>query len=260
VRLRRRALAGLLVALAARAGAIEIERSDPRFDALVPRDARVEKLVGGMSWVEGPVWEPRLGALLFSDVVRNAVFAWEPGAGVREFLRPSGFSGSAPFPGREPGANGLVLDPEGRLVLCEHGDRRVTRLEADGTRTVLADRYQGKRLNSPNDAVFDRRGELHFTDPPFGLPGTFDDPAKELLESRERMMRRSGRPRPQPVALPLHRAGISRSLAPPRAAQPVSATVVDLGRSRGAGTRTRRVIRVTARRIRRSTFAGVAAR
>ncbi len=180
--MRARALLALLALFATgdRAAAAEIVRVDPRFDALVPRDASLEKVAEGFAWVEGPLWEPRLAALFFSDVVRNAIYRWREGEGAREFLRPSGYSGTGPFAGREPGANGLALDPEGRLVLCEHGDRRVSRLEADGSRTVLADRYRGKRLNSPNDAVFRRSGELHFTDPPFGLPEGFDDPAKEL--------------------------------------------------------------------------------
>jgi gluconolactonase len=96
------------------------------------------------------------------------------------FLKPSGYTGTAPFSGREPGANGLAFDAQGRLLLCQHGDRRVARLEPDGHFTSLADRWQGRRLNSPNDLVVAHDGSIYFTDPPFGLPGTFDDPAKEL--------------------------------------------------------------------------------
>jgi gluconolactonase len=95
-------------------------------------------------------------------------------------LKPSGYTGTASFTGREPGSNGLAFDFEGRLLLCEHGDRRIARLEPDGQKTTLAARYQGKRLNSPNDLVFKSDGSIYFTDPPFGLPGTFDDPEKEL--------------------------------------------------------------------------------
>jgi gluconolactonase len=157
-----------------------IERADPRFDALVPRNVVVEKVADGFVWVEGPVWRRDTAELLFSDIPNNAVMAWTSAGGPRVYLKPSGYTGTAPFAGKEPGSNGLTLDPAGRLVLCEHGDRRITRLEPDGRRTVLADRYQGRRLNSPNDAVFRSNGDLYFTDPPFGLPGTFEDPAKEL--------------------------------------------------------------------------------
>jgi gluconolactonase len=117
---------------------------------------------------------------LFSDIPSNSILKWQEGAGISLFLTLSGYTGSAPFEGREPGSNGLTFDSSGRLVVCEHGDRRITRLEADGRKTVLVDRYQGKRLNSPNDAVFKSNGDLYFTDPPFGLPRAFDDPGKEL--------------------------------------------------------------------------------
>jgi len=157
-----------------------IVRLDARLDRLVPPDAVLEKVADGFSWVEGPAWDRRGGFLLFSDIPSNSVFKWKEGAGVSLFLKLSGYAGSAPFEGREPGSNGLNFDSTGRLVLCEHGDRRITRLEADGRKTVLVDRYQGKRLNSPNDAVFKSNGDLYFTDPPFGLPRAFDDPGKEL--------------------------------------------------------------------------------
>ncbi len=157
-----------------------ITRLDPRFDRLVPRGSVLEKIADGFTWVEGPVWDRTRAALLISDVATNSVFAWREGSGVRLLLRPSGYTGAAPFPGREPGSNGLAFDPEGRLVLCEHGDRRIARLEADGRKSTLVDRYQGKRLNSPNDLAFRSNGDLYFTDPPFGLPGAFDDPEREL--------------------------------------------------------------------------------
>jgi gluconolactonase len=157
-----------------------IERLDPRLDALVPPGAVLEKVADGSVWTEGPLWDPRDGALLFSDVPRNGVFRWKEGNGVAPVFSPSGYSGSAAFTGAEPGSNGLVFDPEGRLVLCQHGDRRVVRREQDGRLTVLADRFEGRRLNSPNDLVFRSNGDLYFTDPPFGLPGAFTDPAKKL--------------------------------------------------------------------------------
>jgi gluconolactonase len=158
-----------------------IERLDPRLDALIPPGAALERVVDGQDWTEGPLWDARDGSLLFSDVPRNAIFRFREGFGAALFLAGSGYTGSAPFPGREPGSNGLGFDTEGRLVLCQHGDRRIARLEPDGHFTALAERYQGRRLNSPNDLVVRRSsGEIYFTDPPFGLPGAFDDPAKEL--------------------------------------------------------------------------------
>jgi gluconolactonase len=162
-----------------------VERLDPGLDALLPKDMSLEVLADfserpGPHWLEGPVWDRQHGRLLFSDVKANAIHLWKRERGVQLFLQPSGYTGSQPFAGEEPGANGLAFDTRGRLLMCEHGDRRVCRLEADGTKTVLADRYQGRRLNSPNDLVCRSNGEIYFTDPPFGLPRQFDDPAKEL--------------------------------------------------------------------------------
>ncbi len=174
------ARAGAAPAPAGPAGGPRVVRLDPRFDELAPPGVTVERVADGFTWVEGPAWDPRSGELLFSDIPRNAVYAWRPGAGTRLFLERSGYSGARPFGGREPGSNGLAFDPRGRLVLCEHGNRRISRLEPDGSRTVLVDRYQGRRLNSPNDLLFTAAGDLLFTDPPFGLPGGFDDPEREL--------------------------------------------------------------------------------
>src|SRR5258707_1361741 len=149
------ALTLILVGLASAQTIVKpaIVSKDPRFDRLVPPGTPVEKLTDGHVWTEGPVWNRKEGYLLFSDIPNNAVFQWKPGAGESLFLKPAGYTGSAPFTGREPGSNGLTYDPQGRLVLCEHGDRRVARLEADKSKTTLADRYEGKRLNSPNDLV-----------------------------------------------------------------------------------------------------------
>jgi len=162
------------------AGIGRIVRVDPRFDKLVPPDAKVEKLADGFTWVEGPIWNREGQFLLFSDIPANSVHKWQEGKGVSLFLKPSGYTGSSPFAGKEPGSNGLTLDAAGRLVLCQHGDRRIARLEKDGRQTLLADRYDGKRLNSPNDLAFKSNGDLYFTDPPFGLPKAFDDPGKEM--------------------------------------------------------------------------------
>ena len=153
---------------------------DPRYDRLVPRDAVVEKIVDGHGWTEGPVWVRDGGYLLFSDVVKNAIYRWKAGEGERVFLRPSGYTGAAPFAGKEPGSNGLAIDPQGRLVYARHGDREIVRREPDGATTVLAREYRGRRINSPNDLVFHSSGDLYFTDPPFGLPRSFDDPEKEV--------------------------------------------------------------------------------
>lgn len=157
-----------------------IERDDPAFDKLVPRDAVLEKLADGFAWSEGPVWVPRDGGyLLFSDIPNNSIFKWTEAGGISLFMKPSGYTGSKPR-GGEPGSNALVLDPQGRLVLCEHGDRRIARLEENGKKTTLVDRYEGKRLNSPNDLVYKSNGDLYFTDPPYGLEKNWDDPAREL--------------------------------------------------------------------------------
>jgi gluconolactonase len=157
-----------------------IRAIDPRFEILVPRSAVLEKITDDHGWAEGPVWVRNGGYLLFSDVVKNSIYKWKEGEGEAVFFQPSGYTGSAPFAGPEPGSNGLALDPSGRLVFAQHGDRRISRREADGQVTVLVDRYRGKRINSPNDLVFRSNGDLYFTDPPFGLPRTFEDPAKEL--------------------------------------------------------------------------------
>lgn len=159
-----------------------IERKDPRFDKLVPPGARLEILAEGFKWAEGPVWVAKDGGhLLFTDIPNNRVVKWQPGKGTSDFLKPSGYTGPEPAPMYEPGANGLTLDSEGRLVLCRHGDRNVARLNPDGkTLTILADKYEGKRLNSPNDLAYKSNGDLYFTDPPYGLAKRTEDPAKEL--------------------------------------------------------------------------------
>jgi gluconolactonase len=140
----------------------------------------VEVLAGGFDWSEGPVWVKAGGHLLFSDIPKNMIWKWSEKEGLKEFLRPSGYTGMEKFTGKEPGSNGLALDPKGNLILCQHGDRRVGRLEKDGKFTTLADKFDGKRLNSPNDLVFKSNGDLYFTDPPYGLPGIMSDPKKEL--------------------------------------------------------------------------------
>lgn len=178
----------------------DIRRVDPEFDRIVPRDAKIEKLAGGFQFIEGPVWvKDDGGYLLFSDPNANRIYRWTPDGEVSVFRTQSGYAGVDVGAYHQPGSNGLTLDADGRLTINQHGHRRVIRIERTGAVTVLADRYQGKRLNSPNDLVYRSDGTLYFTDPPFGLPRVFDDPAKEtswsgvyrlkdgvlLLESRE---------------------------------------------------------------------------
>jgi gluconolactonase len=156
----------------------DVLRLDPAIDRVVPRDARVERLAAGFSFTEGPVWTPD-GLLLFSDPDDNRIYRWSSDLGVSVFRTKSGYSGGDIGEYRQPGSNGLTLDAHGRLTIAEHGNRRITRLEKNGDITVLADRYNGKRLNSPNDLVYRSDGSLYFTDPFFGLPKFEQDPRRE---------------------------------------------------------------------------------
>lgn len=157
-----------------------IERIDPALDELLDSSEEMKVLADGFKWAEGPLWDEANEQLLFSDVPENVVYAWKEGAGVSRFLEPSGFTGEH-FEGSEPGSNGLAFDLEGRLVLCQHGDRRVAILNEDGQGfTTVADRWDGKRFNSPNDLCFDSLGNLYLTDPPFGAESP---EARELEEN-----------------------------------------------------------------------------
>jgi gluconolactonase len=157
----------------------DVRRVDPALDAIVPEGLSIEKLAGGFIFTEGPVWVPD-GSLLFSDPNANTIYRWTPDGQVSVFRTKSGYAGVDVAEYGQPGSNGITLDREGRVTINEHGNRRVVRVEKNGVVTVLADRYQGKRLNSPNDLVYRSDGSLFFTDPPFGLPKAFDDPRKEL--------------------------------------------------------------------------------
>lgn len=154
-----------------------IERFDPAFDQLVATDAKIEKLAEGFRWAEGPVWYE--GTILFSDVPANTVYRWKEGATkVEVFLKPSGLL--EPNPAfREPGSNGLARDRQGRLLLCQHGERRVARYE-NSQFTTLADHYDGKKFNTPNDLAVRRNGEIYFTDPPYGFKEIDASPLREL--------------------------------------------------------------------------------
>jgi len=155
-------------------------RKDPGLDAILAPGTKIEKLAAGFLFTEGPVWDREGGYLLFSDPNNNLIYRWTPDGEVSVYRTHSGYTGANIGEYGQPGSNGLTLDKQGRLTINEHGNRRVTRLEKNGVLTVLADRYEGKRLNSPNDLVYRSDGALYFTDPPFGLPRFFDDPRKEL--------------------------------------------------------------------------------
>lgn len=164
--------------------AMRIERLDPALDTLIDPNATIDVLAEGYDWSEGPVWVKDGGFLLFSDVPKNVVHRWKQGEGAKPYLTPSGYTGQEPR-GGETGSNGLTLDRQGRLVLCQHGDRRVARMDAPLSApkpafTPLADRYQGARFNSPNDLVFHSNGDLYFTDPAYGMEKQWDDPRREM--------------------------------------------------------------------------------
>jgi gluconolactonase len=152
-------------------------------EQVISRNAKIEVLAEGFRWSEGPLWVPKLNGLLFSDVPNNKVYLWKEDQGLTLFLDPSGMTEHAPHSSNS-GANGLRLDSKGNLILCQHGDRAVARLSSWGFESpqyeVLVDHYKGKWLNSPNDLVFDKKGNLYFTDPPYGLNKLDEDPLKEL--------------------------------------------------------------------------------
>lgn len=165
----------------------EIVKVDPALDQVILPGTQLEKIAGGFLFTEGPVWVPATattsGYLLFSDPNANIIYRWSSEGQVSVFRTKSGYSGFNVGEYHQPGSNGLTLDSKGRLTINQHGNRRVIRVEPRGNITVLADRYEGKRLNSPNDLVYRSDGALYFTDPPFGLPKVFDDPRKELSYS-----------------------------------------------------------------------------
>jgi gluconolactonase len=158
---------------------LQIDAGDPRLAEVVPPDAMLERIASGFVFTEGPVWSAD-GSLLFSSPNTNVIYRWHPGGRVTVFRSKSGYSGQDIGRFAQPGSNGLTFDPVGRLTLCQHGNRRVIRVEPHGNITVLAASYDDRRLNSPNDLVYRSDGTLFFTDPPFGLPGVFEDPDQEL--------------------------------------------------------------------------------
>src|SRR5581483_1466633 len=176
---------GALLVFSQEAGSGSIQKLNPALDALVSPNAKIERVatVPGFKWTEGPVWISA-GYLLFAEIPSNSIRKWAPGQGVSTFMQPSGYKGSAPFTGPESGSNGMTLDERGRLTVAGHAQRDVWRLESlspDAQVTVLADTFEGKRLNSPNDLVYKKDGSLYFTDPPYGFRTQSDhDPAKQL--------------------------------------------------------------------------------
>lgn len=161
-----------------------IERFDPKLDEIIKKSAKVEIIADGFTWVEGPLWVESQKMLLVSDVFSNEVYKWTWERGKELFLAPSGYTQPTPR-GEELGSNGLALNHEGQLLLCQHGDRRVALLNSPltdpkPTYMPLARSYNGKRFNSPNDLAVRSNGEIYFTDPPYGLEKGMDDPSKEL--------------------------------------------------------------------------------
>jgi gluconolactonase len=161
-----------------------IQRFDSAINRIIDPDAKIEIVAEGFKWSEGPLLVPQINTVLFSDVPENTIYSWNEKQGLNKWLTPSGYTGEGQY-SREGGSNGLLLDAEGRLVLCQHGDRRMARLLAPlhapaPKFETIADTYQGKRFNSPNDAAYDASGNLYFTDPPYGLPGNRNELGKEL--------------------------------------------------------------------------------
>ncbi|WP_167606326.1 SMP-30/gluconolactonase/LRE family protein [Maribellus sediminis] len=158
--------------------------NDKELNNLIDTATGIEIIAEGFNWPEGPLWLAADNKLIFSDVPENVIFEWTESQGIQIYLRTSGYTGDTQR-GGEMGSNGLLLSPEGDLVLCQHGDRRIARMKTSPTSPeskfeTLAHKYEGKRLNSPNDAVYSKSEELYFTDPPYGLEKKMDDSAKEL--------------------------------------------------------------------------------
>ena len=160
-----------------------LEILDPRMEILISKNAKIEILAEGFGWAEGPVWIPELNGILFSDVPNNKAYLWTEKKGLSLFLYPSGMTNHAPN-NKSAGSNGLGLDSDGNLILCQHGDRSISRLNSwffeEPKYDVLVDHFNGKWLNSPNDLVFDKQGSIYFTDPPYGLRNGDEDDLKEL--------------------------------------------------------------------------------
>lgn len=159
-------------------GVGSITRLDPAMESIVPQSAVIEKVAGGFSFTEGPLWRAD-GHLWFSDVTANVVRSLKPGGEVNVIILKAGGETTAPE-GSYIGPNGMVADKDGFVLLCQHANRQIVRLDKDLKQTVYIDNFEGKKLNSPNDLVYTADGALYFTDPPYGLLKQDEDPAKEL--------------------------------------------------------------------------------
>lgn len=162
----------------------EIIILDSALKKILAPSATLDLLADGFDWSEGPLWLPKQQKLIWSDVPRNAIYQWSKDDSVTVFLTPSGYTSVLPIEG-ESGSNGLLLDSNGRLILCQHGNRSIARMESDLGNpqpefTSLANEYEGKKFSSPNDAAYGPNGNLYFTDPPYGMIGQDEDPLKEL--------------------------------------------------------------------------------
>jgi len=161
-----------------------IERYDDEINQVIPEEAVIQILADGFDWSEGPLWISEGNYLIFSDIPPNRIYRWSQEDSITIYLEPSGYTGDMPRKG-ESGSNGLLLDPDGALILCQHGDRRVAKMDAPLNKPqpvykTLIGQYGDKKLNSPNDACYHSNGDLYFTDPPYGLEKNVDDPEKEL--------------------------------------------------------------------------------
>ena len=158
-----------------------VERLSPEIDNLIEKSAKIEILADGFEWSEGPVWSSQLNSVLFSDVPENVIYSWNEDKGLETFTRPIGYSGKVPNL-KKAGTNGLTIDADGNLIICMHGDRKITRLEKFNInrKVTLVNSFDGNLLNSPNDLVYDSKGNLYFTDPPYGLLEGDNDKLKEI--------------------------------------------------------------------------------
>lgn len=162
-----------------------IERFSDKMESIISKESKLEIIAEGFIWSEGPVWLPEQRKLLFSDIPRNTVFQWSEETGLSVYLEHAGYNGPPTGFNDLVGSNGLILDHDGHLILCQHGNRQLARMDApldkpESKYVTLADNYKGEKLNSPNDAVYSKNGDLYFTDPPYGLPGQGDGLLKEL--------------------------------------------------------------------------------
>ena len=158
-----------------------VERLSSEIDNLIEKSAKIEILADGFEWSEGPVWSSQLNSVLFSDVPENVIYSWNEDKGLETFTRPIGYSGKVPNL-KKAGTNGLTIDADGNLIICMHGDRKITRLEKlnINRKVTLVNSFDGNLLNSPNDLVYDSKGNLYFTDPPYGLLEGDNDKLKEI--------------------------------------------------------------------------------